>query len=362
MKKNAVKITCKLLCFLAIFCVLFLSVQSVFKYKGWDTLYIDVRLKSYQEAADKGEQIDVVALGSSPLFRGMVPMTMYHDTGMTVYNFGSSRQNAMCEYYLLKSVVKINVPKVVVLDLNSLFQDRKSDETFSITYYQTLDGLADNSIRNELIEAILQDNPDQNRIDLMFPLLRSHSEWESLDEADYTGETPDYKEYAKGCLIGTLIKNLGNKTNYLTEAQLSQETQVKEISEYSLSWYEKIISLCEENGIKVAVVSVPITTSGLQVDKYKTFERFCSENKIPYFNYATQEKIAETGISAWNHYHDEGHLNLRGGMRLSRIMARDFQNQFGFDDKRGDPMYADWDQDWAEFYNDYQELVDNMNQ
>lgn len=358
MKKSTIGIIVKVGCFLLIFCVLFLAIQSVFRFKGWGALAIDTRLRDYEQAAERGEEIDVVCLGTSALFRGMVPVVMYEQEGITSFNFGSSLQNAMCEYYLLKSIVEIHAPEVVILDLSSLYEDRMADNEsrFLRTYYQTADGLQDYRIRQELIEAILQDNPSQNRADLMFPLLREHSKWTSLDKDDYLSDPSVLPKYARGCLLGDET-TVFSSPSYVTEAQISQQTQTREISEYSLNWYEKIFTLCEEYGIEVMVVAFPTAISGDSPNSYYTLETFCKERDIDYFNYATAEQISAAQIDATDNFHDAAHLNVRGGIRVSRLLAENLAETYGLKDRRGNENYSQWDEDWAIFYSNYTDIT-----
>ena len=78
---------------------------------------------------------------------------------------------------------------------------------------------------------------------------------------------------------------------YLPEADQNQNTKACEISQYSLGWYEKIVSPCEENDIQVAVVSIPTTTSGKNVDPFAAYAQFYEEKGIPYL------KLCHTAVN-----------------------------------------------------------------
>lgn len=356
MKNNVINLI-KVICFLAVFGVLFTIVQFVFQYKGRNAFYLQERFDSYQQAVDNGEEIDIVSFGTSSMFRGFSPMIVYEETGATSFNFSGANQDPMCEYYFVKSVLEIQVPKVIILDFSSLFREQEQfDKNFKYVYLRTIDNLPNHQIRQELIDSILAKDSEVNRWELSIPWLRNHTRWTQLEKQDYCLKS-NYLEWRKGWLLGFGIENVEN-TDYVTKAQLASETETIEINQDALYWYEKTLALCKENDIQVLAVSVPNSETGQNASKYKTYEKFCEEKDIPYLNYATQEQVTRLQINDKYDYFDAMHLNLRGAIKLSQVMAQDIDKMFHLEDRRGNSVYSEWDENWDKFYEEQKLFID----
>ena len=70
----------------------------------------------------KAEQAsaDVLALGSSHVYTQIIPMKIWEDNGIPVYDLRSSAQPIGVSYYYLEQALKTQTPSVVFLDLYML--------------------------------------------------------------------------------------------------------------------------------------------------------------------------------------------------------------------------------------------------
>ena len=60
---------------------------------------------------------DIVFVGSSHVYRNIIPQEIYDKTGMTSAMLSSSNQGMANSYYLLKEYMKHNTPQVVFVEV-----------------------------------------------------------------------------------------------------------------------------------------------------------------------------------------------------------------------------------------------------
>ena len=117
-------------------------------------------------------------------------------------------------------------------------------------------------------------------------------------------------------------------------------TEAAEISEKSLDYFEKIISLCREEVIPLILVKTPT----VDLKKYQPYcnavDQIAAREGLPFYNF--NEMGAETGITGEDFYFDT-HLNLTGARKLSRSLAGILLDTVELTDHRGDSAFASWD-------------------
>lgn len=355
------KLAIKTISFLLIFCVLFLTVQEVIRY---NVEYRENMKYRYEEFLKEPENsLDVLFIGSSPVYAGIAPTVIWKDAGITSVNLATSDATAMSGYYQLRFALQSQKPALVVIDFNSICRDRLADESDSMeaSYRKNVAALPDRKLKNEMILQIEKDNVNQSRWMYYFPLLRDHSRWSELELKDlislvslFTDRFNYYKEYTKGAFYEVEIsEDLIECNEELFEADIKPTP----VSEYSWGYYKKIIDLCAENGIALAVVSLPKGNTEELIGEYKALEKVCSENNIRYYNLSSPESWDALSLDGATDFYNTGHVNANGATKVSKALAKILQEDFDLPDHRGDSAYSAWDDDWDAFYADYKEVL-----
>ena len=125
-------------------------------------------------------------------------------------------------------------------------------------------------------------------------------------------------------------------------------TEVAEISEKSLDYFERIISLCREEEIPLILVKTPTVDLKRYQPYCNAVEQIAAQEGLAFYNF--NEMGEETGITGEDFYFDT-HLNLAGARKLSRCLAEILLETAALPDHRGDSAYASWDVN-AETIND----------
>lgn len=342
------KIAVKIIAFALIFGLVFAGVQRIFRHKGAAVNYLDERYDAFKD--EPADTVDVLFLGSSPMYRGVAPMVLWQQAGITSVNFAVPEQSAFNNYFEFKLALQTQSPKLLVLDFSSLFSDRKADETsFRYEYYRVFDALPSAPLRFEMAKRIVLENEEQSMLDYYFPLLRLHTRWSTLSQADFENQDV-FEPYLKGAGLLTSAQPVASEKMFDPADPFS----LKEYSAYSLGYYQKIMDLCAENGVAIAAVSFPKENSSVYADEYHSICRFCEDNGIAYFNFNEPELLASLSLDFEKDFYDKGHLNINGALKLSARLAALLHETFSLSDHRQEQAFADWQHSWREFYQAYE--------
>ena len=70
-------------------------------------------------------EYDVLFFGTSHVIDGIFPMQLWHDYGITSYNFGEHGTPIPTSYWIMRNAVRYHKPKIAALDINSIVEDKK---------------------------------------------------------------------------------------------------------------------------------------------------------------------------------------------------------------------------------------------
>ena len=168
-----------------------------------------------------------------------------------------------------------------------------------------------------------------------------------VEAAEVTEEDFDYFPWSEG-----LVNYKGSFALYghgnFDLGDPAAITEAAEISQKSLDYFDRIISLCREEAIPLILVKTPT----VDLKKYQPYcnavEQIAAREGLAFYNF--NEMGEETGITGEDFYFDT-HLNLAGARKLSRCLAEILLETTALPDHRGDSAYASWDVN-AETIND----------
>ena len=117
----------KYICFSAIFAVLFIYIQEVLRDKWADGEYNpSTKIKGFY--AEEENSLDVVFVGSSQVYADIAPAVLFHDFGIASYDFCANEQPLWISYYYIKEILKHQKPKVIVLDVFTVYGEDYEEE------------------------------------------------------------------------------------------------------------------------------------------------------------------------------------------------------------------------------------------
>lgn len=270
-------------------------------------------------SAEPKDTIDVLVLGDSESYTSISPPELWKKEGITAYVCGQGGQRVQETYYMLKTALKTQSPKVVVLETNLMFRNPGLFKNISLSLAETL--------RHYL------------------PIFRYHNLWKSMFDPNYT-PNPDYKGFS---IRDTVASYEG--------AEYMKETEDKEeMSEFVQSYLGGIRKLCEENGAKLLFVSAP-SPKNYNFKKHNAIQAYADEYKIPYID--MNLAVKELGIDWMKDSQDKGdHLNVYGARKVSAYIGHYLKGNYELEDHRGSEGYDGWDEMAGRYYKELEKRTD----
>lgn len=356
----------RVIVFLAILILIIELVTPIFIPKwvsGTKEGYSYIRKGFYNE--DKNT-IDVFFVGNSNVYRGVTPMLLWEKSGITSYDVAGSMQKMWNDYYMIKDAINYQKPKIIVLDLDAIFDDTPSQEEMARKYFDTM------KLSNTKIEAISDpvfEFSTDVKLTYLFPILRYHSRWSEFNDNDFYLAYDSYHYYNKGFDMSGNVKFVKNKynnynnndskennntnnnnnnkennnTNNKNKDTQNNQEKIK-IPSKCEKYIDKIIELCKENDIEIIFISLP--NEYCSEEKNTITTQFAKEKGIEYIN--LNEKIDEIKLN-WNEDRsDEFHLNIYGAEKVTNYLNNYFE-KYQLEDHRNDVKYRQWNLDLKEY-------------
>lgn len=344
MKIKAIKIICFSFCFLCILCLSGRLVRPA--------QMVDVAVENYHAAYEgiyelEQDSLDVVFAGSSHVFCSVSPEDIFESQGIASYVLATSCQKVWQSYYYLKEIFQRQSPRVVVLDTFMCLDAGAQSEAFN---REAIDPMKLSAVKLEAIKTAVDNNPDQeNFLSYVFPVIRYHDRWESLEESDFLWFFNDVCSQTKGYIPRMAV----------TSAEFHEDDYKNpspaEWNETCRKYLLKIKELCEENHAELILVKFP--TCLWNGANALTIQNFADGAGIRYLDFCADEELRQAVNIDWSaETLDEGnHLNYDGAMKVTGFMGQYLKEHYHFTDKRGDPRYKSWREDYIY----YKRCVDN---
>lgn len=375
MKKNVIKVTV----FLGILGVFFWGAQRIVmpKYYYPNTTVAEAASRIYRGFLDEEkDSIEAIFAGTSHMTYSVSPVELYEEYGFTSYNLASARQPLAVARYALQTALKTQDPKVFVLDVSSLFTDFYDGAGFKYVTEQVPLSAEKLQLLQEM--STLSDDED-DMVSGLFPMINYHSRWKELDENDFTylkdsdhfftkgyylnvKEIPSYidVDYMNNEAQEMIADNL--KVTYTwEEQQLSTEKEDDElyeanVSDYNLQVLLDIADICEENGVKLLLVKIPVVDfpamymSSWTEKRSAVVKEIAEEYKLDYLDMVYD---VDCGIEWLTDTADGGgHLNFLGAEKVTHILGQYLVENYKLEQQE----YTAWDKD-TKLYDDLKNVA-----
>lgn len=312
---------------LLFFVILFLMLEGVSKQLEAislkDEKLVQERNKSLVRIKKEPKNtVDVLALGDSLSYSAISPMEIWDEEGIPTFVCGQAGQKIQETYYLLKTALETQSPKVVVLEANTLFRGGS--------------GLS-------AIKASIEEWGNNHSA-----IFRFHDVWKSyLINKEY----PDYS--FKGYSFRTKVRPYRGGS-YMTQSEESEEFPAG-----ILKTMGDIERLCREHGAKLVLVGTP-SPANYNFRRHNAIAKYAAEHGIKFLDMNLQ--IQELGIDWKKDSLDGGdHLNAIGAKKVSRSLGKYLKENFSLKDRRNGQEYASWNEKLKEYQTYEKKVVTKMN-
>jgi len=331
----------KIICFAAIFVLLFHIAGNVLGLKWSSGEMMSERYSAYEEE----ESVDVIYLGGSNMYADVAPAVVWHYTGITGFNLAFSDACMFLNYYQLRYALEKHTPSLVVLDITGMAVAKDPAGDNEGVFQKVISTMPDPFLKLELTADMCSHYEGVDPGLFLFPLIRYHDRWEELTEKDFDNSEVSamYNAFGKGCYIRTDIEEQ-DASNFIYARWRDS------IPEENMEYLEKIYGLCEEKGIDLLLTICP--NMRLRKIESRTGGLFAEEKGINFLGFRTLEKLQRTGVRLEDCFYNENHLNILGQREYSKYLAKYIARNYSLKGHKDDKKIR---KQWNQAYKDYKE-------
>lgn len=303
------------------------------------------RISMAYRGEDK-DSLDVIFVGNSDIYRGLSPVDLYYESGITSAVAGKPNNDLQNIKGDIKDILRYQKPKVIVLETDCMFESRnftfskKSSASEKSTPMSTFKGIK-SMIKNG-------DSAIISGINFHFPLIKYHDNWSKLTLKSILGSHRNFYKFSnKGMAFSNKVDPYSASPSYMTDYANKKENLTSE----NEAAFKAICDICSENGIRLVLMTVPSANTWNDA-KSDIVQRKAAENGLTYYDY---NRSYPEGFD-WGTCSKDGgnHLNYTGALTVTKDFAGRLVNEMGM---APSDLTKEQVQQWREDYRFFHEKV-----
>ena len=331
------------ICFCLLFVTLFVFLSGAFIPRTGTT---EDGMESRISKAYRGEprdSIDTVFIGNSDIYRAISPVDLFHQTGITSAIAGRPNKQLSEVPGDIRDILRYQNPKTIVLETDCMFSGTNPGFKKGISPLEAeaakvdVAGQAPSKATSAEVagqapspatkapqqnifakcKALLQegDSAFLAALNYKFPLVKYHDNWKHLKLTTFLQPRGKYHFSNKGMAYANTVKAYPFGNEYM---QLSGGKHAM-LSEEKLDQFQKIYDLCDRNGIRLVLLTVP-SANTWNKGKSDTVKQLAKKYDLTYYDYNRQ---LPAGFNWVTDSKDGGnHLNYAGASAVTKDLAK----------------------------------------
>ena len=354
-----IKQVLKIVVFNLIFVLLLMSVTYVIRTNG------DIKDIFTGFYAQKKNTVDVVMIGSSPVYPYYAAPKIFGETGITAYPLSSNVQRPSAAIPLIKESLKTQKPKLYVFEMRMYtYEDGRMFENMAfargvtdnmkyslnriMTINRMIPSAAEMKERMKLPENI--DQPEdsyEERYTYYFDIFKYHSNWKTMILKDqYSSIFYSRKNPMEGFVIRDEIDPLSEE-EVETNMLYAQRTKANKIPNEQEERLTELFDFLKKNDLQALFIVSPYQMEEGQMEMYNYLKEKIENNGYTFVN--MNEKYDEIGIDFKTDFYDGGgHVNFLGARKCTEYLEK-LLKEYNLEDHRNDDKYASYQQAY-EYY------------
>lgn len=329
----------KSIIFIAIFLYLLMTVTYIIRTNG------DVKDRFTGFYAEADDSIDVVMIGSSPVFPYYAAPMMWGEYGISAYPLSSNLQRPVAAPYLVEEVRKTQSPSLYIFEMR-MYTARDTDLTNNMAYTR---GVTDNMKyswnRIKTINAMVDDVSE--RYTYYFDIFKYHSNWKTMilpeQLASFRYEKPDERK-------GYVMKN----EVYPCEAvDTSAITEKLPMPEYQEKCLRDLLEYLKENKLQALFILSPMVMEEDKQKMYNYMDDIIGDYGYEFLN--MNGCYEEIGLDFAKDFSDNGiHVNAVGAQKCTKYLSEYITKEYSLEDRRGEDGYESWDASYEQWKQEFE--------
>lgn len=358
--------------FILIGAILFGIIQNVLA-QTWNRPYfaenLTSSLRTFYSQEDNVDQ--VLFLGTSHSEYSVSPMEIYEDSGIVSYNLSTSGQSIEVTYYLLRSALERQLPKVVVLDASSLFFD---DDIDIKNWRYVLDEMPMGKTKIAMARkyaklinntSVFSIDCEKDFVNALVPIFEYHTRWSELTYRDFMDVWDNDSYVTAGYFMNTYrngsmsIDEMNSIADTLEQSGVAYEylfgsdnkniddsdvLYASAISDTKYGYLEEIKKMCDDNGITLVLAKYPSIYNPILYSSAWTLERsnmtrvIAERLGVGYLDFVYD---IDFGFNTDTDFADSGkHLNYCGAKKVSLYLSNYLSSEYDIEGTKYD-MYEE---------------------
>ncbi|MEG0415235.1 MAG: hypothetical protein RR565_03805 [Erysipelothrix sp.] len=261
--------------------------------------------------------VDIVFVGSSHAYTSINPNTIYRNTKIKSFVMASQQQSLQMSYYHIEETLRVQNPKVIVLNTYMLNRDYEYNEAIA------RDAIEYMKPSFNKLDMIFNVVPNSDTPSFVLPFLKYHSRWDSLEKIDYNlvWNTPS------SSTLGFVPLDQ-SKTQTPVKNTLPTATSYNEVIEAKDLYYiNKIKTLLDKNGVQLIMYNAPYEIDDKSSISTNALELYAKENNLKFVDYSKTPELFNFDYEV--DYYDAGHLNKFGAEKFTKVFTKEIEIMLG---------------------------------
>ncbi|MEG1847565.1 MAG: SGNH/GDSL hydrolase family protein [Lachnospiraceae bacterium] len=287
--------------------------------------------------AEPKDTLDVVIVGSSPVYPCFSGAKIWGESGITCYPLSSNMQPVTAALPLVKEIRKTQQPQLLIFEIkqfttyaNDIGYDKKMAYTRGVT-----DNMKYSLNRIDAIHRMVEEPAE--RLTYYFDIFKYHSNWKTMVMPSQLA-CWRYEHLAP-------MKGFEFKDGYRPVAytDYSTDTDVTPIPPDKEEALRELLDYLQANGLQSLFIVAPYAYEFAEKQQnYNYMQQIIEEYDYEFLN--LNDHLEEIGFDFATDFYDGGvHTNAVGGEKCTAFLTEYLTKHYTFADKRGDAAYHSWD-------------------
>ena len=334
-------------CFVAVFALILLPVSYMVRTNG------DVKDRFAGFYAEKKDSLDVIMIGSSPVFPYYAAPKLWGETGIAMYPLSTNVQRPAAMKYLVEEAEKTQSPQLYIFEMRMFTMEEKGLMDNMAYTRGVTDNMRYSILRAKAIQGLVPEDDEEGRLSYYFDIMKYHTNWKMLA---LPSEWKNMFYHNSHPLKGYTFRDEVGPQPMPDIADVEGEKPIPPEQEAYLK--ELLLALQKGNKDALFLVS-PYGESADEEQMFHYMEEIVASYGYPFLN--MNDYYEEIGIVFEEDFADYGsHTNAVGAEKCTDFLKSYLQAHYSFPDHRGDASYASWDEAFQLWKKQQDEAVETV--
>lgn len=330
-RRRNIGIAVQVIVFLGIFLLLLVPVSYMVRTNG------DVKDRFSGFYAEREDTLDIVMIGSSPVFPYYISPKLWGEMGITMYPLSSNMQRPAAMKYLVEEAEKTQSPGLYIFEMR-MFTIEDSGLTENMAYTRGVtDNMKYSRQRIRTIQALVPEADEEGRLSYYLDIIKYHTNWKMLA---LPSEWANMAYHKRSPLKGYTFKD---EVGPQPMPDCGGAQGEKAIPAEQEAYLVDLLDFLQENEKEALFIVSPYGESLEEQQMFNYMAGIVSSYGYSFVN--MNDHYEEIGIIFEEDFADYGsHTNAIGAEKCTDFLGNYLQEHYKFADKRGQEQYGDWDE------------------